>query len=553
MASGVTKWVAVLVVWAVLIGLGVGAWFVLVEPGRRTAAGLAEARSDYVAVAEQARERGVDVQDVEEFEDAEAMTAATAALRRRLTGSQSPRITPGERTAVRLALDSFSGYAIFREPTFAADLAAGGVDLELVDDGADYAARIRSVESGETPMAVFTLDALLKASADLGDVPATVVMVIDESVGADAMVAREADVPTLDALGGDGAQVVLTPDSPSEALARVVLDTFAADGLSDDAFVEADGAADVLVRLRGGGGGPTAYVLWEPHLSRALEVDGVRVLLDSSRFRGFIVDVLVVNRDWLLANEPAVAEVVRAYQRAAYEARREGFERLLLADAKLTGEALTTEQAARIAKGVWWKTTRENYAHFGLEPSANLFTLDQMIAQIVRVLMRTGGLPSDPTNGDPGAIYYDGVMRSLQAANFHPGVISGSEENRPVTPPQPLSDEQWQELIPVGTLQTGRLVFFPGRPDLTPASERALEELAATLASFPQFYVRVIGGAGQRGNAEANRQLAEDRAEVAAAFLIKAGIDAARVRAVGSEPEAGGGRVVRFEVGQLAY
>ena len=557
-SSKLARWLAVAAVWAAVAGLCLGAWFLMVEPGRRLARNYARASGEYQEIAAQARARGLDARPADDFADVDELRTAARALRRRLTGSATPRLAAGAPTEVRLALDSFSGYAILRDPAFAADLAAGGVTLTLVDDNADYAARLKSVADESTPVAAFTLDALLKASADAGGLPATVVMVLDESVGADAMVAPAASVPDLDALDVADARIVLTPDSPSEALARVVLDTFAGGTLSAEAnFLPAEGAADVLDRLRDdldqNAGGPRAYVLWEPHLARALELPGVAVLLDSSRFRGFIVDVLVVNRDWLLANEPAVAELVRAYRRAAHDARRRGLAELVAADARRLGEPVIDAQAQRIAEGVWWKTTRENYAHFGLEPAGDLLTLDRMIRQLVRVLTRTGGLASDPTGGDPAALYYDGVLRQLRDEGFHPGVAVADEPGRTAPPPEPLSDDQWRQLEPVGTLQTRPLVFARGRSALTRQSELALDELAATLESFPQFYVRVIGGALAAGDAEANRRLAQARAQAAAEYLTQAGVAPARVRALGTEPTDATNRTVRFEVGQLPY
>ena len=53
---------------------------------------------------------------------------------------------------------------------------------------ADYPARMKTVQSGETPLAVFTIDALLNTTPTAGEPPATIIMVIDETRGADAMI-----------------------------------------------------------------------------------------------------------------------------------------------------------------------------------------------------------------------------------------------------------------------------------------------------------------------------------------------------------------------------
>ena len=70
-------------------------------------------------------------------------------------------------------------------------------------------------------MAVFTIDGYLAAGQELGEFPGTIVAIVDETVGADAIVAFEDDVPSLTSLDDRSARVVLTPASPSEFLARV--------------------------------------------------------------------------------------------------------------------------------------------------------------------------------------------------------------------------------------------------------------------------------------------------------------------------------------------
>ncbi|MEZ6117579.1 MAG: hypothetical protein R3C28_13535 [Pirellulaceae bacterium] len=90
------------------------------------------------------------------------------------------------------------------------------------DDQADYRARLEGLKSGKYDMATFTIDALIKASAELNDVPAVIVSIIDETSGADAIVGNKQTFPNVDALNRPNVQFVLTSDSPSETLARVV-------------------------------------------------------------------------------------------------------------------------------------------------------------------------------------------------------------------------------------------------------------------------------------------------------------------------------------------
>jgi outer membrane protein OmpA-like peptidoglycan-associated protein len=471
--------------------------------------------------------------------------------------SSDPRV----KHRLALALDSFSGYCVLRSDDFHRELAVRGIGLDLVDDKADYAARIESLASGRTPLAVFTIDALIKASATRGELPGTIVMLIDETTGADAMVAYKQAVPNLDALNRPEARIVVTRDSPSETLARVVMARFKLPALGQDPWIDAAGAADVYRQFREASSGePRAYVLWEPYVSKVLEDAGTHVLVDSSKFRGYIVDVLVVQRDFLVAHEDQVRAVVETYLKTAYALQQGagGMEGVVSADSEKAGEPLTEEQARRLVAGIGWKNTQQNYAHFGVgDATAAVQSLDQMIHNITDVLEKTGAVDADPTDGQPNRLYYRRVLEGLQAANFHPSLDYNPGEETPTGPrePGPLTDAQWESLAPVGTLEVESLAFSRASARLTERSQAELAELAETLATFPQYYLLVRGHVRAEGDPEANRALAQERAQAAADFLRQAGVSADRMRAESTPPSTSGGEAqsVSFVLGQLPY
>src|SRR5690606_23354589 len=111
-----------------------------------------------------------------------------------------------------------------------------GIKVELTDDGANYPQRLQKLASGELDMAVFTIDALMKSSADYKDIPATVVALVDETKGADAMVASKSRFPNIDSLNSSGLKIVCTKESPSETQARVIMAQFNLDKVPQDPF-----------------------------------------------------------------------------------------------------------------------------------------------------------------------------------------------------------------------------------------------------------------------------------------------------------------------------
>src|SRR5206468_121061 len=156
-----------------------------------------------------------------------------------------------------------------------------------------------------------------------------------------------------------------------------------------------------------------AYVLWEPYVSKALEKKGVRVLIDSSKLKGYIVDVLVAEREFLRDHATIVRAVLEAYSRASYTYAQQpnAMAKLVMEDARQTGlESVDEKQAQQIVQGILWKNTLENYGHFGLSPKSgaggDLQNLEDMIDNITDVLLKTKALAQDPLAGKHTTLFY---------------------------------------------------------------------------------------------------------------------------------------------------
>lgn len=472
---------------------------------------------------------------------------------------------------VNVAVDSFSGYSILRSPVLRDELKRQGIRLRFDDDGADYVGRMKALRDGKADMAVFTIDSFLTAGAKLGEFPATIFLILDETKGADAIVAYEEGVSTIQDLDDPKARFVLTPNSPSEFLARVVLAEFSLPSLPKKWIDEADGAEAVYKSFRRAKKSEKkAYVLWEPYVTRALAEKGAHTLLDSSQLEGFIIDVLVANRKFLVDNSDVVATIAESYLRSAYSYRNRegGMVELVMTDAKdFGGEKLPKPQAESLVKGIRWKNTLENYAHFGLasrEASSGLEILEDMVSKITRVLVTTGALANDPLNGNPNKIYFDAILRDLQSRDFHPsqklsileGVDSPDLDSvKAAIQLKALSEAQWNSLVSVGSLRIKPIAFGRGGARLNVQSQRELNELANRLKSLPLYYLMVKGHARAQGDREANLALARQRAQAAMDHLLAAGLHANRVTIRQAAPEATGGTAqsVSFLVGRPPY
>ncbi len=452
------------------------------------------------------------------------------------------------RADIFLGGDSFSGYAPLRKAIDT--LGVRGVRMHWVDDKADYNVRIRRLRENKINLAVFDISSFIKASASIGELPGTILFVIDESTGADGIAAYKSTFPTLSDINSPDTKVVLVPDSPSDTLMRAVMADMNLSRLQGANWAcPVESAKEVYERFMDGQGRREVYVLWEPYLSRALAHPNAVLLTDTSKRRATIVDILVVNRQYLLENQSLVGEVVDAYFTTLFSVNTSArLTALVKEDAGKYGEQLTIEQAAALVSKISWRNTLENFAHFGLTQANGLMHVEDMCTGVMRVLLETGSLARDPTAGKPSLLYYKNALAQLQTSGFHPG----KEEIAVTQDLAPLSESEWNALSSVAEMRVLPIAFSSGRSRLTPEAEMALSDLATRLSNWPSYYLEVKGETLGGGDADANRILALTRAEVVRRFLVDNKVATNRVRAVATSG-AGGSSAVRFVVKLKPY
>lgn len=452
------------------------------------------------------------------------------------------------RNTVTVAADAFSGYAFLRSEAFSKQLKEEGTRIVIEDDHADYIARAKALRDGKTQLAVFTIDAYIQAGSEIGEFPGSIVMVIDETRGDDAIVAYKSGVPNLEAMNHESAKFVLTPASPSEFLGRVVQASFNLPRLPEKWFEPANGAPDVLQKFRAADRkSRRMYILWEPYVSRALEDPDAYVVFDSSKVKGYVVDVLLAERGFLRDHPDLVKQVVETDLKTAfsYESTPGDIAQLVRKDAAQFGEQITDAQAQKIVAGLQWKNTAENYAHFQIGNDAgseNVEHLEDMITKITGVLVKTGAIPKDPLDGKPNTIIYDGILKQLYASNFHPGkkasIIEGvgvgtkdleKPRQEPALPK--LGTADWSGLRPVASARVEPIVFGRGTAAIAIQSRHDLDDLARRFRSWPHYYLKVVGRTINEGDPDANRRLAQERANAAAKYLMDHGVSESRIRA----------------------
>jgi outer membrane protein OmpA-like peptidoglycan-associated protein len=442
--------------------------------------------------------------------------------------SSDARDTKGR---LAIGVDNWIGYFPLCSGALQKRMRAAGYLLVCEDDKADYAARMQRLKDGALQFAVATVDAYLLNGAAKG-YPGTIVAVLDESKGGDAIVAWKARVANLDALKrARGVKVAFTPNSPSEHLLRATAVHFdVAEWRSKGAWrVEADGSPDALKKLQARQA--EVAVLWEPDVTRALADPGLVKLLGTEDTRGLIVDVLLVNRAFSV-KEPAAVTVLLTHYFQVLKELRDDAQRLEREVAEAT--RLPAASVKRLLAGVSWASLSDNHQTW-LGSAAGGEALVDAIQATVRILVDAGEFKASPLpDQDPYRI-----LNRQFVSGVYLSALTGQKTDQASAPSlerkfAPLSDAGWAALKEVGTLKAVPVLFQSGTADLSQEGKLELDRAMTTLAHYPNFRVVVKGHTGTRGDAEENRRLSEERAESVARYLnVTYNIDRNRLRVLG--------------------
>lgn len=210
---------------------------------------------------------------------------------------------PAPKDPVRIAIHPFPGYE-----TLHLALSLGYIDTALVRpvEMVNASQAAQALRNHTVDAAMMTLDEALSLMQDGVDL--RVVLVMDLSNGADVVMARP-EIANLQALRGkrvaveNGAVGAVMLDATLEEAGLKPADVqLLATTFNDHASVYLNGKAD-------------AVVTFEPVRSELLK-QGAKILFDSSRIPGRIVDVLAVRTGAILEHRDALKQVVASHFKA---------------------------------------------------------------------------------------------------------------------------------------------------------------------------------------------------------------------------------------------
>jgi outer membrane protein OmpA-like peptidoglycan-associated protein/ABC-type nitrate/sulfonate/bicarbonate transport system substrate-binding protein len=458
----------------------------------------------------------------------------------------------GIKGKISIALDNWIGYFVLRSPEMKKELRRNGWTLVVEDDNADYARRMQRLKEGKIDFAVATVDSYILNAAGLG-FPGAIITVIDESKGGDAIVARSEKVNGLDALKGKkDLRIAFTPNSPSHHLAKAASYHFNATELLPPPGgnrIETKGSEDALQKILAGDA--DVAVLWEPDVSRALSNPGVVKIIGTEDTEKLIVDILVVNRTFSKKNPELVKLFLAAYFKSLKQYQEDPD---LLRKQVVEETGLSDKAVEPMLKGVKWVNLTQNCEQwFGIAAPGGYAEdgLANTIESTVKILVSSGDFSSSPIpDNDPYRLTYSAYLKDLQAGGIT-GFTKAAPGSAPFGPDHqafpPLTDAQWSNLKPVGTLKVDPVIFQHGAADLDLLGKEVMDRAVDLLRHYPKFRVVVEGHTATRGDPEENHRLSQERADAVVRYLtVTHNIDPNRLKAKG----LGGTRPLPQESGE---
>lgn len=438
---------------------------------------------------------------------------------------------------IRVGVDNFVGYFPLCSDHMRQLMLADGWKLDCVQDAADYYDRFNRLKKGELEFAVSTVDSYVLAGKRL-DYPGTIVSVIDESRGADAIVARSDAVHDLSDLRTKlNLKFAYTPDSPSHYFLKLVAARYDVPLLRQPGKewrIETKGSSEACNKLLSGEA--QVAVCWEPDITSTLSHGGMVKLIGSEQVAGAIVDVLVASREYHEKNPDQEKALLAAYFKTL-KYYRDTPDSLRADAARYAG---VSEQTAEVmVKGVRWATLHDNGStYLGVNNGSGqlpAFKLLSAIEEAIKALVKAGDFVSNPLpHADPRFIINSSQVALLLANGFEQIVPGGASDIDGLAMRfSPLDENGWGRLKEVGTLRLEPIRFQSGSNALTLDDKKRLDELAEAIRSNT-FRIEVQGHTRPGGDELANRALSQDRADAVARYLqVTYNIDPNRVHVVG--------------------
>lgn len=443
---------------------------------------------------------------------------------------------------ITVAGDNYLGYWVIQSPYFKEQLRSSGYALKWVNDGGKYAERLEKFAKGQYDIMVLPVNSYIQHGESY-HYPGGIVTVISDSKGADSVVVYKSKIlpsgkqdVTVNDLNNPNLKICYTTGSPSSFLLNTAIVHFDLAALKQKGVwqVETVSSREALEKFSQPEGKRVcdAAVLWEPDVSKALKIPDVVSVYGSDQISGMILDVPVIQRR--LVDESSDLKRATAFFKAYFGAleyyntnpdKRHKEIRNIYGKGVFKSPKELEDAVGRI---LWFDLKDNCNEWFG--PSARIA---DTVTQVRKIMKEVGDVQSDPPQLKP---YLDKnrvltqLCREMSQGSVNIGASVSAQ--RVFTS---LSDTEWGQLRPIGTMKILPILFQSGTSILTAEGQRVVDEAIIALQhDFSQHRVIIKGHTAPSSDEAANLILSQDRAESVRQYFVSRGIDANRVKAAGA-------------------
>jgi outer membrane protein OmpA-like peptidoglycan-associated protein/ABC-type amino acid transport substrate-binding protein len=354
---------------------------------------------------------------------------------------------------------------------------------------------------------------------------ARAVMVVDNTQGGDAIIAKDGAIKSVEDLAGK--TVALLQYTPSHGL---LIDAINNSSLSAKkkasikmVFINADeGTGGVRAAFESGK--VDAAVLWDPDLALAIKNGGGHVVYSTKQATNLIFDVMVCDNRVLATTEgkDAIQKFVAGWMAGVTAARanKDNAVQALMATEKmftLLGKQEGTPFVKGLFENVVWTDLADNARILGLT-SGGTNHYERVYGQFDQVYRAAGALanPASPVIPPQDSFDYT-FIKTLLATNV--AAIQAAQ-----APQATFTAAGLQAAAGKSTSLTKPVLvkFASGSYELNQAAKRVIDlEMVPFIENNGAAYFEISGNTDSVGTALANRQLSSLRAQTVVEYLVK--------------------------------
>jgi NitT/TauT family transport system substrate-binding protein len=350
------------------------------------------------------------------------------------------------------------------------------------------------------------------------------VMIVDNTRGADAIIAKDPSIRTVEDLAGK--KVALLQFTPSHGMTIDAIDNSSLSARKKQSieyvFINAeDGLAGVRAALESGN--VDAAVLWDPDLSLALRSTKGHVVYSTKTASNLIFDVIVCDKRVLddAQGAAAVQKFVNGWMKGVDAARAnpDGAVDALVATEEFF-TLLAKDEGKPFVKGLFenllWTGVGDNARILGMAGGTNHYA---RVYQRFDQIYRAAGALANPKSPviNPSDSFDTRFIETLYKASTQAQAEAQKTETFTAQ-----AREQAVQAAPAEVTKPVVVNFNSGQAALTKRAEKTIDtDMVPFIENNGSAYFEISGNTDSTGNAAANNRLSLSRAQAVVDYLVQ--------------------------------